>query len=663
MKIKQFPGKAIMDDPWMAMGDRTMEMVYAANWVDTHRHLAGSTPPGSWEPEEDHLPVTPNYDKSARNTSIARSKSCRDVARPSLKDFESNESEYAGESRLNGTFDDMKISQLAKYQNHIEEQTRASNEIISSQRKLQPSFSFKGFNGYKPSTLRRIKRRQYKEWDVDENNESPPEAPATPQRRDSKKYLQRQRKHDAYDTPSPPDMTKHLYSVIEPDPNTESYYDYYSRLSQQEASPPKHGGFSYGKKSLPLMNHTDRKPPTPAPRTTAPSRDSRNGFPSSSSSGHSSASSSPPLPPPRSTHRDEVAERHKTYSPTDNDVDYRKSIVSYNAVKSNGNLNGFHNITPHYGGHYGDNSESDDNLPTVPCDDPLDAYERRVLADKTDNEPFSRGKSYLDTRLFVSEKKVNGNFAGKPANRSKSLRLKSDSRPLAFSGNGDERFIYDDVGGPMAHGVTVTQPKRTISPIEQVNLMQSRYSSESTGDYTEINGLHRDAFSEKLINSFHAPQRNGIAEKVVSALQKKIKNPVLQKYNTVRVKSYIDDRPNGQIGKYDFNPRGSENGGVVNGDAGKPRSSSSGGDSDSDFSIPRPKLIVPVHTYGIRKRRTGNLTQAPESPAPTLPAPPPPPPQQPPPRVPDHHNGYAENKTGIENVTILLLKPCLSEDI
>lgn len=30
-------------------------------------------------------------------------------------------------------------------------------------------------------------------------------------------------------------------------------------------------------------------------------------------------------------------------------------------------------------------------------------------------------------------------------------------------------------------------------------------------------------------------------------------------------------------------------------------------DSNSDFIIPRPKLIVPVHSYGVRKRRTGNL--------------------------------------------------------
>lgn len=32
-----------------------------------------------------------------------------------------------------------------------------------------------------------------------------------------------------------------------------------------------------------------------------------------------------------------------------------------------------------------------------------------------------------------------------------------------------------------------------------------------------------------------------------------------------------------------------------------------GCDSNSDFLIPRPKLIVPVHTYAVRKRRTGNL--------------------------------------------------------
>lgn len=32
-----------------------------------------------------------------------------------------------------------------------------------------------------------------------------------------------------------------------------------------------------------------------------------------------------------------------------------------------------------------------------------------------------------------------------------------------------------------------------------------------------------------------------------------------------------------------------------------------GDESRSDFLIPRPKLIVPVHTYAVRKRRTGNL--------------------------------------------------------
>ncbi|KAF7285489.1 hypothetical protein GWI33_010587 [Rhynchophorus ferrugineus] len=34
-----------------------------------------------------------------------------------------------------------------------------------------------------------------------------------------------------------------------------------------------------------------------------------------------------------------------------------------------------------------------------------------------------------------------------------------------------------------------------------------------------------------------------------------------------------------------------------------------GGDSSNDFLIPRPKLIVPVHTYAVRRRRTGNLNK------------------------------------------------------
>jgi hypothetical protein len=32
---------------------------------------------------------------------------------------------------------------------------------------------------------------------------------------------------------------------------------------------------------------------------------------------------------------------------------------------------------------------------------------------------------------------------------------------------------------------------------------------------------------------------------------------------------------------------------------------------EEEFVIPRPKLIVPVHTYGIRKRRTGNWLRRP----------------------------------------------------
>lgn len=38
-----------------------------------------------------------------------------------------------------------------------------------------------------------------------------------------------------------------------------------------------------------------------------------------------------------------------------------------------------------------------------------------------------------------------------------------------------------------------------------------------------------------------------------------------------------------------------------------PVSRRGGCDANNDFLIPRPKLIVPVHTYAVRKRRTGNI--------------------------------------------------------
>lgn len=50
-----------------------------------------------------------------------------------------------------------------------------------------------------------------------------------------------------------------------------------------------------------------------------------------------------------------------------------------------------------------------------------------------------------------------------------------------------------------------------------------------------------------------------------------------------------------------FNPAKHSNGKVYRNGSGK------AADSGNDFLIPRPKLIVPIHSYAVRKRRTGNL--------------------------------------------------------
>lgn len=67
-------------------------------------------------------------------------------------------------------------------------------------------------------------------------------------------------------------------------------------------------------------------------------------------------------------------------------------------------------------------------------------------------------------------------------------------------------------------------------------------------------------------------------------------NQITQKINEKN--EQIHDTVQNQDGNSRVLPRGSQ------------RATNSG---DSDFSIPRPKLIVPVHSYGVRKRKTGNL--------------------------------------------------------
>ena len=181
----------------------------------------------------------------------------------------------------------------------------------------------------------------------------------------------------------------------------------------------------------------------------------------------------------------------------------------------------------------------------------------------------------------------------KPSFRSKSLRVKSEGRaPLrAYLDATQPEEIYN--------GVTVTQPKRNLSPSEQLTLMQYEMFNGSLPTPPTANGLH----STDLSKESDYRTINGVAKQIKRDKYGKL-------YNTVRVKS--DDRYDRYNDIMSFGiqkdriseERVTNSNGVFTRSA---KSSSSG--SDSDFSIPRPKLIVPVHTYGTRKRRTGNLCQ------------------------------------------------------
>ncbi|XP_053611092.1 cGMP-dependent protein kinase, isozyme 2 forms cD5/T2 isoform X1 [Plodia interpunctella] len=502
MKIKHYPGKAVMEDPWLSITDRTMDLVYAANWVGA-RNLT------SYNENES------NSNSSTKYNTISRSKSCRDVGR---NDREYDNKTFAAENngyRYSHNSPNGNISQLAKYQQNIEEKARANNNLIT-QNKLKHSYSFKDMpNGYKPSTLRRVKRRNFTEWDIEAFGSK--QAPVPPQRKDSLKYAHRQRKVDSkknhYPLPDP--------GPVPADPSSESYYEYYSRVSQQN-------------------NDTDS---------------------------------------------DKIKQLQR---------DVRKDKLT-NENTQNGNASSFSNdkmyqiinsmatldLTPM-------KSRAGNQSYNVDCEvEDLGIYMRPINGSLSTSEP-------LPNHIIHQVNERNGRMEdAKPSFRSKSMRVKSEGRaPLQ---------AYLDVVQPdnrHQNGVTVTQPKRNLSPSEQLTMMQYElYNGNQHPPATPISNGYNSS-----IPGIESDNRttNG------SVTQDK-REKYGKMYNTVRVKS--DDRYDRYNDLLSFGKVGNEDR-AINGTCVFNRSAkSSSSGSDSDFSIPRPKLIVPVHTYGMRKRRTGNLCQ------------------------------------------------------
>lgn len=498
MKIKHYPGKAVMEDPWLSISDRTMDLVYAANWVGA-KNLTS---------------YNGNDDSKTKFNSISRSKSCRDVGRTSDKEYDNKK--YSQED--SGYYNEVpneNISQLAKYQQDIEEKTRANNNLIS-QNKVKHSFSFKDMpNGYKPSTLKRVKRRNFTEWDIDAFGSNSKQPPVPPQRRDSLKYAHRQRKGDSkknyYPLPDP--------GPVPPDPSSESYYEYYSRISQQN-------------------NDTD------SDKLKQIQKDSKKDI---------------------STHSNRSIDNGNTMYQLINSM----ATLDLTPIKVK---NGKHNQET-------DCEPEDLGLYMRPINESLSTCDQLPI-DTTQPTDEQSGRNEDTIHNF----------------RSKSLRVKSEGRPPL-------RAYLDATlpdNGPY-NGVTVTQPKRNLSPSEQLSLMQ----------YEMFNGSQNQANS-LIDNGLHSVDLDKESDyRTINGVTKQIKRDTYGKlYNTVRVKSDDNyDRYNDIMSFGKPKERISEER-VSNGNSVYSRSAkSSSSGSDSDFSIPRPKLIVPVHTYGLRKRRTGNLCQ------------------------------------------------------
>lgn len=498
MKIKHYPGKVVMEDPWLSINDRTMDLVYAANWIGA-RNLSNYN-------------ENTDQQNNVKYNTISRSKSCRDVSKNIHKDYSDNEYSETNYSVSQN------ISQLAKYQQNIEEKARANNNLVNTQGKLKHSYSFKDMpNGYKPSTLRRIKRRNFTEWNTESFGSNSKQPPVPPQRRDSLKYAHRQRKIDS---------KKNQYPLPDPipapaDPSSESYYEYYSRVSQQ-------------------VNDTDNS----------------------------------------KLKQLQKVKEHTVHKDTENKHNSSPGLFSNDTV--------YHLI----------NSMATLDLSTMKSTSESASSEADI------DDPDAAGLYMKDiNETIIPETPTHQNYdnttkiqVAKPTFRSKSLRVKSEGRaPL--------QSYLDDIETKKAphENVTITQPTRNLSPSEQLSMMHYDMLSNKSKTVHLPKLSNGTAIAGNLDKDSDYRTSNGTTKK-----SKRDKYGML--YNTVRVKGTDRYDKCNNIFRSIPPPRVFDDHRVNIGCA-IPRSTKSSTSSDSDFSIPRPKLIVPVHTYGIRKRRTGNLNQ------------------------------------------------------
>ncbi|CAH0720343.1 unnamed protein product, partial [Brenthis ino] len=498
-----------MEDPWLSINDRTMDLVYAANWV-------GANNLNSYKEDDEQS-------NSSKFNSISRSKSCRDVGRSVDKEENNNTYLQASQSyKYNHNGGNENISQLAKYQQDIEEKAR-SNQNFLMQNKLKHSYSFKDMpNGYKPSTLRRVKRRNFTEWDIEAfgtNDRHPP--PVPPQRKESLKYAHRQRKVDSkkncYPLPDP--------GPVPPDPSSESYYEYYARVSQQNNDTDSD--------KIKLMQKNPKK-----------ERNVLNGDMKSNG----------------------------TVRGYGNDT-------MYQIINSMATLD----LTPIKSRTGNKNLDMDSDA------EDLGLYMHPINESLSTCEPLPQHTTQPDNERNGRTDSI------RPSFRSKSLRVKSEGRaPLrAYLDTTDHEInAYS--------GVTVTQPKRNLSPSEQLSLMQRGMFRGSHPPPVPVTG-----------NGFKSIDLGKESDYRTTNGARHIKPDKYGKlYNTVRVKSEDRyDRYNDILSFNSARDRISEERVINNNSVYSRSAKSSSSGSDSDFSIPRPKLIVPVHTYGTRKRRTGNLCQ------------------------------------------------------
>jgi hypothetical protein len=239
---------------------------------------------------------------------------------------------------------------------------------------------------------------------------------------------------------------------------------------------------------------------------------------------------------------------------------------------------------------------------------------------KSDNDELYVTESCCDESIGTSKQEKESYFKRGPYDKSASSKSYEESRHNTYNRN--RMHCYETASNATSEYVENLQKhgaenkpmasKILLNPLAQnKNIQINHLDLVSINELSDLNDYDVDGKSSKSSKSPKKEKRKGLSRMFYNTISAGSKLPkvFLNRPKTQRAALDIENYSNENTSDISSNGLSTTTTASASSSLSATSSSkSSVGQNCDKFSIPRPRLITPVHTY-TRKRRTGNLTK------------------------------------------------------